>query len=161
MFIQAKLKEHILSDLTTSKLKIVDPEGLPPKIRIFDMDGDEMEDWESIRHRLYGETEDPDEEWSTPFMKISKLTSDDSSWLDAKEIIDPPSAACHKIGDEVSFKQNKIFQTEYRFLLLIFQSFPKNCGDLSRQKWIKIPGIKAEFFVWCFSVSKFSSSSCD
>ena len=42
-----------------------------------------------------------DEEWSTPLAKISRLYYDHESWSYAKEILETPSAACRKVGDEV------------------------------------------------------------
>lgn len=52
------------------------------------------------RLRELDETE-IDEEWSTPLAKISRLYYDHESWSYAKEIIEAPSAACRKVGDEV------------------------------------------------------------
>jgi len=43
---------------------------------------------------------EPDEEWSTPLAKISRLVFDHESWLNASEILELPSAACRKVGDE-------------------------------------------------------------
>jgi hypothetical protein len=42
-----------------------------------------------------------DEEWSTPLTKISRLYYDHESWSHAREILEVPSAACRKVGDEV------------------------------------------------------------
>jgi hypothetical protein len=43
---------------------------------------------------------EPDEEWSTPLAKISRLVFDHESWMNAREILEVPSAACRKVGDE-------------------------------------------------------------
>ena len=42
-----------------------------------------------------------DEEWSTPLAKISRLFYDHESWSYAREILEVPTAACRKVGDEV------------------------------------------------------------
>jgi hypothetical protein len=44
--------------------------------------------------------DESDDEWESPLDKISRLPAHHDSWQDAREIIEPPSAACHKIGDE-------------------------------------------------------------
>jgi len=41
-----------------------------------------------------------DEEWSTPLAKVSKLYYDHESWSYAREILEVPSPACRKVGDE-------------------------------------------------------------
>ena len=93
MFIQNAMKMYIESDLLSSR---ADDDSLA-ETEILD---DDYEDFEQIRTRLLKDLE-PDDEWCTPLMKISKLSSEDESWMDAKVIIDPPNARCHKIGDEV------------------------------------------------------------
>lgn len=42
-----------------------------------------------------------DDEWSTPLAKISRLYYDHESWSYAREILEAPSPACRKVGDEV------------------------------------------------------------